>query len=76
MMEARRDLETALKANRDLDEKGKSLNPDIYRALVLVCEMAEDLRSLRHYFDLWKKEYPDDPDAATEWERISRKYSF
>ena len=76
MIEARKALETALKASRELDEKGKSLNPDIYRALVLVCEMASDLGNMRRYFDLWKKEYPEDPDVATEWERISRRYGF
>lgn len=76
MREARRALETALKTSRELDEKDKSLNPDIYRALVLVCEMSSDLRSMRYYFDLWKKEYSDDPDVVTEWERVSRKYGF
>lgn len=76
MREARRALETALKASRELDEKDKSLNPDIYRALVLVCEMASDLKSMQRYFELWKKEYADDPDVVTEWERVSKKYGF
>ena len=76
MREARTALETALKAGRESDEKDKSLNPDIYRALVLVCEMASDLRSMQRYFELWKNEYPDDPDIVTEWERVSRRYGF
>lgn len=76
MREARRALETALKASRESDAKDNSLNPDIYRALVLVCEMSSDLKSMRHYFELWKKEWPDDPDVVTEGQRVSRKYGF
>ena len=52
----------------------KLFNADIYRALGLVCEMASDIESMQYYFKLWRSEHPDDPDADSEWNRVSNKY--
>ncbi len=76
ILDARIALEAALKANRELDEKEKSLNADIYRALVLVCEMDTDIWGMQRYLDMWKREHPEDPDAVTEGERLTRKYNL
>lgn len=73
---ARNYLERALKVSEQADGREKTTNADIYRALVLVCEMASDSKSMEYYFRLWRKEYPDDPDAESEWNRVSRKYAL
>jgi hypothetical protein len=76
LIEARKKLERAIKTSEQLDVRERTLNGDIYRALVLVCEMSSDIRSMKHFFDLWRKEHPDDPDAESEWGRVSRKYGI
>jgi hypothetical protein len=50
------------------------LNADIYRALAIAYEISGDTKGLISIFDAWKSEHPDDPDAQTEWMRVSRKY--
>lgn len=72
--EARKFLERSLKKTDELEAREKDLTADIYRALVLVCEMASDIKSIEHYFELWCTEHPDDEDAKTEWYRVSKKY--
>jgi len=76
MSEARKLLEAALKAPNELEVRERSLNADIYRALVLACEMAADTKGMQHYFRLWRSEHPDDPHAASEWERVSKRYAL
>lgn len=76
MAEARMMLEKALKAPSELEVGGRELNSDIYRALVLLCELSSDVKSMQHYFGLWRSEHPDDPDAASEWDRVSKRYAL
>ncbi|HKO63335.1 MAG TPA: hypothetical protein VJV03_19380, partial [Pyrinomonadaceae bacterium] len=70
---AKSTLKRALSVS-SLDAREKALNADIFRALVLVCELTGDIDGMRHYFRRWTTEYPEDPDASSEWERISRKH--
>jgi len=74
LTEARMSLERALSLPHDKDVKEINLGADIYRALVIVCEVSSDMKSMRHYLKLWQSKHPDDPDAVSEWERISQKY--
>lgn len=74
--EARIMLEKALNAPSPRDISVSALNSDIYRALVLLCELSSDFKSMQHYFKLWRSEHPDDPDAVSEWERVSKKYAL
>lgn len=74
--DAKQLLKRALRAPGDDQSPYLNLNSDIYRALVIICEQSNDLSRLKHYFELWNAEYPNDPDAASEWERISRKLRF
>lgn len=67
-------LKAALRVPSDLATKAIALNGDIYRALVLTCEVSGDYQGMDYYFKRWRKEYPDDPDADSEWERLNRKY--
>lgn len=74
IVEARKFLERSLKKADEFDTRERDLNADIYRSLVLVCEMASDIKSIEHYFELWCTEHPDDEYAQTEWYRVSKKY--
>jgi hypothetical protein len=65
-----------LKVPNDLDTKDKLLNTNIYRALVLIYEYCGNVKKMRHYFKLWQNENPDDPDMASEWERVTEKYQL
>jgi tetratricopeptide (TPR) repeat protein len=69
-------LEHALKDPQLLEVGEPYLNADIYRAIVLNCESLNDTRGLRQYFQRWRSEHPDDPDAASEWTRLSAKYGL
>lgn len=74
--EAKKLLKRAL-VSPDTDQtRASNLNADIYRALVIICEQINDLEGLSYYFDLWKRKHPDDPDADSEWKRISRRYDL
>ena len=72
--DARRLLEKALRVSSDL--KDKWLNTKIYRALVLLFEQTKNIRKMEYYFKMWKKEFGDDPDLISEYERISKKYDI
>lgn len=76
IVESRKYLEKALGITDDLDSKEKALSPKIYRALVVVCDMASDVKGIKEYFKLWLNECPNDPDAESEWDRISKKYNL
>jgi hypothetical protein len=39
---------------------------------VLTCELSKDMKSMLYYFKLWLKQYPDDPNALSEWKRAQR----
>lgn len=71
---AREMLQKALKPADALEIGERELNADIYRALVLVCELLDDTKGIKYYFSLWRTEHPDDPNAESEWLRVSRKY--
>jgi tetratricopeptide (TPR) repeat protein len=74
LTEAKKYLQKALKLK--WGEKDVYINADIYRAIVLVSEYAQNLADLKKYFGLWKKEFPGDPNLATEWTRVSRKFAI
>lgn len=67
-------LKKALKSADTLEIGERELNADIYRALVLTCEILDDVKGIKHYFSLWRSEHPDDPNGESEWLRVSRKY--
>ena len=73
LLEAQILLEHALEEPASLDVRGRELNTDIYRALVLNCESRNDSKGLRYNFNKWRAEYPNDPDFKSEWDRLSRK---
>lgn len=66
----------ALKAPEDLEARERRLNADIYRALVLNCELLRDVEGLREYFPRWLAEHPDDRYAQTEWQRLAARFGL
>jgi tetratricopeptide (TPR) repeat protein len=76
LTKAKAHLSKALKAPQSLESRERGLNADIYRAIVLTCEGLGDVASMREYFDCWRKEHPDDPDAQTEWARLSPRFAL
>lgn len=74
--EAKTHLDKALSIPADSEAGDSTLNAAIYRALVLTCEQAGDIKAMLHYFKRWQSEHPDDSDAASEWERISKRYKI
>ena len=75
-IEAMSHLNNALKPPEKLDNGERSLNADIYRALIILCESTKDNKLMSQYFDAWKKEHPDDPNAISEWDRLSKRYKL
>jgi tetratricopeptide (TPR) repeat protein len=69
-------LDRALRSPESLEYGERRLNADIYRALVLNCELRRDMDGLSDYFARWRAEHPDDPDAATEWARLSARFGL
>jgi tetratricopeptide (TPR) repeat protein len=69
-------LERALRSPESLEYGERKLNADIYRALVLNCDLRKDIKGLTDYFARWRGEHPDDPDAETEWVRLSARYDL
>jgi len=76
LVKAKEHLERALKPANELQEGERYLNADAYRALILTCEALDDTHGLRTYFEMWRKEHPDDINAITEWNRISRRLAI
>ena len=66
----------ALKSPEDLETRERRMNADIYRALVLNCEMLQDTKGLSEYFERWVGEHPDDRYAEFEWQRLSARFSL
>lgn len=73
---AQRLLEQALKTPESLEYGERQLNADIYRSLVLNCELRKDVCGLKEYFAQWRSEHPDDPYAETEWARLSPRFGL
>jgi tetratricopeptide (TPR) repeat protein len=73
---ARSLLERALKQPEELEVGERHLNADIYRAIVLTCESLNDTSALKQYFKRWRSEHPDDPNADSEWRRLSVRYGL
>ncbi len=68
-------LKSAITSPLELkDWEDRSLNDDIYRALVFNCEARNDISGMTEYFAIWLKEYPDSPLAKSDWLRLSGKY--
>lgn len=69
-------LKKALRSPDVLEAGERNLNADTYRALVLNCEMLNDLRNMETYFQQWLGEHPDDPDAESEWRRLATRFGL
>jgi hypothetical protein len=69
-------LRKALRSPEALEPGERNLNADTYRALVLNCEMLNDLRGLQAFFEQWLAEHPDDPNAESEWKRLSARFTL
>ena len=74
LTEARILLEKALNLPSDGDSKDANLDADIHRALVIVCEVSSDIKSMLFYLRRWQERHPNNHDAISESERIHRKY--
>lgn len=73
LLKAQEQLEAALRTPDPSAAGERTMDADIYRALVLNCEALDDVRGVSRFFDLWLQACPDDPDAESEWERLSVK---
>lgn len=73
--EARMLLEAALRLPREANT-GEHLDVRIYRALVRTCEMENDSQEVRRYCRMWRRAHPNDPEAASEWDRLCKKFNF
>lgn len=49
---------------------------EIYRTLVLVCELQADVHGMQKYFARWRASAAEDPDLASEWSRLSNKFKL
>jgi hypothetical protein len=67
-------LEKARKSPELLEPGERALNADIYRALVLACEVLGDVDGMGNHFSNWLAEHPEDDNARSEWERLARKF--
>jgi tetratricopeptide (TPR) repeat protein len=74
--QAQTHLEKALKAPESLEIGERRLNADVYRAIVLNCEIRRDLKGLERYFEEWLSEHPEDRDAHSEWARLSTRFGL
>jgi len=66
----------ALKSPEDLEARERKMNADVYRALVLNCEVLQDEQGLREFFPRWLGEHPDDRYAASEWLRLAARFNI
>jgi len=66
----------ALKSPGELEAGERRMNADIYRALVLSCEILNDEDGLNEYFSRWVGEHPDDRYAQFEWQRLATRFSL
>jgi tetratricopeptide (TPR) repeat protein len=66
----------ALKSPEDLETHERRMNADIYRALVLNCEILRDGDGLSEYFCRWVGEHPDDRYTEFEWQRLSTRFQL
>ena len=69
-------LQRALNVQAAQETFERSLTSDIYRALVLNLEALGNVERLPDLFRRWVTECPEDPNAQSEWERISRKFNI
>lgn len=69
-------LTKALRAPESLEIGERKLNADVYRAIVLNCEFRRDMAGLERYFAEWLAEHPEDPDAHSEWARLSSRFGL
>lgn len=76
LLEAAKYLERSINIDNNYDARERSLNALTYRSLVLTYELLGDIRKLDQYFKDWFAEHPDDVNAISEWERISRRISL
>jgi len=66
-------LERAIEAKEADDQFTEG---EICRALVLVCEMQADVVGMQKYFSRWRRSSSGDPDLASEWSRLSKKFKL
>jgi hypothetical protein len=73
LAQARVWLEKAIEAAGSGDIGDRSVRSDIYRALVLNCESAGDVKRMKSYFEKWSSEYPEDDAVRFEGRRLQAK---
>ncbi len=71
---ARELLEQSLRLRGNTDSRERVLDAEIYRSLVLTCELLRDLGAVRHYARLWRSEHPNDRNVQSELDRLKRRY--
>ena len=69
-------LGRALRMPDSLEIGERTLNSDIYRAIVLNCELRGDTKRMAEYFERWLSEHPDDDNAHSEWARLQPKFGL
>ena len=75
LREAKKMLAAALK-NSSIEVAERPFDANIYRTLVFTCELLKDVGAMRHFLKLWTLKHPEDLRAASEWKRLSVRYSF
>lgn len=65
-------LDQAL-ARRGSSGDERDLNTLIYRGIVISAYLLNDRSRLLNTFSAWFRDFPDDPDASSEWSRISAR---
>ena len=68
-------MDCALKC-RSATQDDSNLDAAIYRGIVINAFFLNEQRRLIDTFSIWFKEYPNDANAASEWQRISAKFGL
>jgi len=77
--ELRRSLQYLEKA-RKIPSSGAAQDRDvdrqIYRATAINCSWLQEVGKLEEVFDTWLREFPDDPNAQSEWDRLAPRFGL
>jgi tetratricopeptide (TPR) repeat protein len=74
LIQAQAHLERAVEVFEGTEPPDHSLKVDIYRALVLNCESAGNMRGMWAFLKQWLAEYPNDDSAQFEDRRLRAKF--
>ena len=67
-------LTSALSDPEMIEPGMRSLKADIYRALVLSNEIIGDVNAIKSHFEKWSAEHPEDGNAQSELDRLTKKF--